>query len=67
MGDSLENYPTLDEIDKIEEIMDAFEICMNFDVVPPEDSLDDLKDRLKLEYYRRLGVNSKAEVRIWNL
>ncbi|KAL4226200.1 hypothetical protein ACF0H5_014186 [Mactra antiquata] len=62
MGARYDDYPTLVEIEQIDEIMDAMELCIQHDVVPAEDDIEDIKIRLKMEYYRRHGIKPKAEI-----
>jgi len=57
------DFPTLEEIYAQKEMLDAMDILDEFNINYDRlDTLDELTERLILEYYRQLGVNVKADV-----
>ena len=57
------DFPTLEEIYAQKEMLDAMDILDEFNINYDRlDTLDELTERLILEYNRQLGVNVKADV-----
>jgi len=57
------DFPTLEEIYAQTEMLDAMDILDEFNINYDRlDTLDELTERLILEYNRQLGVNVKADV-----
>ena len=57
------DFPNLEEIYAQKEMLDAMDILDEFNINYDRlDTLDELTERLILEYNRQLGVNVKADV-----
>ncbi|XP_045166450.2 uncharacterized protein LOC123529920 isoform X2 [Mercenaria mercenaria] len=58
-----EEFPSLDEIDSTEDLFGAVEICEDHNVQYDElEETNEIKERLKLEYWRRKGISVKKDV-----
>jgi hypothetical protein len=57
------DFPTLDQIDALEDVIDTFDLC-DIHHVPTDEIVDfeELKERLRLELFRRNGVSFKKQV-----